>query len=536
MERVASEAYPVTCWNCLSEFDALAAIWCSCDPKTPTKLCPFCFKCFCESSETYKKDFWRSAPPRLLEESQTLSRSRDRLGDILIRTGRITTPQLLEMLVEQKRTGKRLGELLVEHKLVTPETITSALQSQGVNPLTDTRGAAYASKPVWEQSAPEAIIEYVLSLGARKGASDIHIEPAQDGIGVKYRIDGFFFRVDSIPKRFQPALTQKLFDYFKLDASRPRRPQTSRCRGRLDDGDYDLVVQTLPTAYGVSATVKLIDRSTFLKDFSNLGLELEDRVRLIEQLRQPSGLILLTAPVFNGAHATSYSIMNFLVQGQRQVVSLETPVYWDVEGARQVSVETDGATPAMAETLRSVIAVRPEVVMLSAIPDSATAQLATQLASSVVVIAVLPATTAAKGIGAFLSLGVPAPLVSAALTAVTCQRLVRQICRVCHERASAPSPQTLALRGIDAQEAQTLTFSRGRGCASCNKVGYRGRRAIFEVFTTAPEVRSAVINSLPAPELEAIGVGAGMRTLREQCLQLVREGITTFDEFVRLRL
>ena len=162
-------------------------------------------------------------------------------------------------------------------------------------------GAEYASSPVWEQSGPDAIIQYILSLAARKGASDVHIEPIEDAVSVKYRIDGFFFRVDPIPKRFQPSLTQKLFEAFRLDHSKGNRPQTARSTGRLADHDFDLVAQTLPTAHGISATIKLINRATFIKDFTTLGLELEDRVRLLEELRSSFGLVLVTAPVFSGA-------------------------------------------------------------------------------------------------------------------------------------------------------------------------------------------------------------------------------------------
>ncbi len=529
-----SEAYLTTCWNCLGEFDALAAVWCSDDPKNPTKLCPFCFRCFCEASERYKREFWKRAPPRLQEELQTLTRSKDRLGDILIRMRKLTTPQLLDVLVEQKETGRKLGEILVDRQLVKAEDIAAALKSQGVNPLTDTAGVAYAASPVWDQSGPDAIIQYILSLAARKGASDVHIEPAEDAVSVKYRIDGFFFRVDPIPKRYQTALTQKLFEAFRLDPAREGRPQTSRTTGRLAEADYDLVAQTLPTAHGVSATIKLINRATFIKDFGTLGLELEDRVRLVEVLRSQFGLVLVTAPVFNGANTTLYSIMSFLVQGQqRDIVTIENPIHWRMEGARQVELEPEARVD---ETLRSVVAVRPEVIMLASIPDRATALLATQLSTSVLVVANVPAQSAAMGPASFLEQGVPPQLLAGSLAGATCQRLVRQICRICRVPADPPAPQTLAYHGIDAEEAATMKFFRGKGCPTCNKVGYRGRRAVFEILTGAPEIRTGIQSSLAASELEAIAVGTGMRTVRARCLDLVRDGTTTFDEFVRLRL
>jgi type IV pilus assembly protein PilB len=531
-----TEIYLATCWNCLGEFDALNAVWCSDDPKNPTKLCPFCFRCFCEANEKYKQEFWRRAPNRLLEDLQTLNRSKDRLGGLLIRMKKLTTPQLLEVLEEQKQTGQKLGEILVERRLVSPEDIVAALRTQGTNPLTDTLGIAYAASPVWEQSPPEAIIHYILNLAARKGASDVHIEPTEEAISVKYRIDGFFFRVDPIPKQYQKTLTQKLFEAFRLDIARDGRPQTSRTTGKLGEFDYDLVAQTLPTPQGVSATIKLVNRSTFLKDFATLGLEIEDRVRLLEELRNTFGLVLVTAPVFNGANTTAYSVMSFLVQAQRDLVSLESPVHWPVEGARQVEVEAGPGGLQVEETLRSVIAVRPEVVMLSAVPDRGTALLASQLAASILVVATLPAQTAGQGVGALLDLGVPPQLLSNALAAVTCQRLVRQVCRICRVQTEPPAPQTLAAHGIGPEEAATLQFFRGQGCPTCNKVGFRGRRAIFEVMNGAAEVRAAIMNGLPAGDIEAMAVGAGMKPIKERCLDLVRQGVTTFEEFARLRL
>jgi type IV pilus assembly protein PilB len=534
----SSDTYLAICWNCLGEFDALNAVWCSHDPKSPTKLCPFCFSCFCHASEQYKVEFWRRAPARLHDELQMLSRSKDRIGDILIRMGKITTAQLLAALHAQKDTGKRLGEILTEQGLVQPDEIKAALQTQGVSPLTDTQGAAYASTAVWEKSDPDETIQYILSLAARKGASDVQIEPRDDLVSVKYRIDGSFFRVDPIPKSFQPALTRKIFEVFGLDAARQDAPQMKRTFRRLGEADYELVAQALPTPHGVSAAIKLVNRTTFLKDFTTLGLELEDRVRLMEQLRNPFGLVLVSAPPFNGANTTSYSIMSFLVRGQRELVSLESPVYWPLEGARQVEVPAGGQESAarMEEALRSVVAIRPEVLMLSSVPSGAIARLLAQLASSVLVVAALSAPTAARAVRAFRDLGVPPEALSSTLTAVTCQRLVRRICASCRKPVEAPAAKTLAHHGIAVDQAQSLRLFRGQGCPGCNKVGYRGRRAIFEVLAGTDEVRSAVAADLGPDEIEDMATGGGMRTLRERCLDLVTEGVTTFDEFTRLRL
>jgi type IV pilus assembly protein PilB len=529
-------SYLVSCWNCLGEFDAGAAVWCSDDPKSPTKLCPFCLRCFCDASEKYKQAFWKGAPATLVDERETLSRSKDRIGDVLIRMKKLTTPELLDALNEQKATGKRLGEILVGRGKLRQEDIDAALKSQGVSPLVDTQGMAYAASPVWEQSDPSAIIEYILTLAARKGASDIQIEPRQHDVSVRYRIDGFSFRVDPIPKRFQAAVTEKIFETFRLEAASAGRPLTTRTVHRLGDTDYDLVAQTLPTGYGVSAAIKLVNRDLFIKDFTALGLDIDDQVRLVEDLKGGFGLLLISSPAFGGSMTTGYSIMSFLVQGGRDVLSLESPIHWRLEGARQIEVEGGPGGPRMDETLRSVLAVRPDALFLTQVPDRTTALMATQLASSLLVLPMITAQTAAEAVTSFVELGVPPPLLATCLSGVLCQRLVRMICRICRQPAEPPAPQTLAHHGISAEEAATLRFFRGRGCPTCNTVGYRGRRAVFEMLPGAPEVRAVLQGGVSALELETVAVGAGMRTMRNRCLDLVRAGVTTFDEFSRLRL
>ncbi len=531
-----ASAYLVTCWNCLGEFDALGAVWCSDDPKNPTKLCPFCLHCFCDASAEYKQEFWRHAPPPLVEELQTLSKSQDRLGDILIRVKKITTPQLLEALVEQRDTGRKLGEILITRRFVSREDVDSALRSQGVNRLTDTKGGGEAAAVYWQQSNPDSVLDYLLALGARKRASDVSLEPQPDHVAVRYRIDGFAFRVDPVPKSFEASLERALFAMFGLDPARRGRPQTGRTTARLGEDDFDLVIQTVPGTQGVGATIKLVNRATFIKDFATLGLELEDRVRLVEEIRSGLGLIVVTSPAYNGAGTTAYSIMSFLAQGQRDVLSIEAPVQWTMDGVRQVEAETGPQGPKIEETLRAMVALRPDVLMLSAVPDYGTAVVAAQLASSLLVVGQATAPSAARGLVAVRELGVPPQLLASSLGLVLGQRLVRTICRICQAPAEAPPAQTLAAHGIDRDEAQTLSFFRGKGCPTCNTIGYRGRRAVFEALPASPTVRSALERGLSAKEVEEAAIDSGMITIRERALGLVRTGVTTFDEFARLRL
>ena len=286
----------------------------------------------------------------------------------------------------------------------------------------------------------------------------------------------------------------------------------------------------------MSATVKLVNRSTFIKDFATLGLELEDRVRLVEEIRSGTGLVLVTSPAYNGAVTTSYAIMSFLAQGQRDVLSIEAPIQWAMDGVRQVEAEGGPHGPKIEETLRAMVAVRPDVLMLSAIPDYGTAVVASQLASSLLVVGHATAATAARGLVGLRELGVPAQLLASSLGLALGQRLVRTICRICQVPAQAPSSQTLAARGIDRDEAEALQFFKGKGCPSCNTIGYRGRRAVFEAIPASSEVRAVLERGGSAKEVEAAALDTGMISIRERALALVRTGVTTFDEFVRLRL
>ena len=362
------------------------------------------------------------------------------------------------------------------------------------------------------------------------------LEPRAEHVAVRYRIDGFSFRVDPIPKSFEGALERALFAMFSIDPARRTRPQTGRTTARLGDDEYDLVLQTVPGPQGLSATIKLVNRATFIKDFVTLGLEIEDRVRLVEEARSGVGLVLVTSPAFNGAVTTAYAIMAYLAQGQKDVLSIESPVQWTMDGVRQVEAEKGPQGPRVEETLRAMVAVRPDVLMLFSVPDYGTALLATQLASSLLVIGRTTAGGAARALVALRDLGVPPQVLAGSLGLVLSQRLVRTICRICQVPAEPPSAQTLAAHGIERDEAQALAFFKGKGCPTCNTIGYRGRRAVFEALPASPEVRTAVEQGRSVAEIEAAAVEGGMITLREHALALVRSGVTTFDEFARLRL
>jgi type II secretory ATPase GspE/PulE/Tfp pilus assembly ATPase PilB-like protein len=531
----ASQAYVVRCWNCLNDFEAIEAVWCNCDPRKPSKLCPFCLQCFCPSDEDYQRNFWSLAPDSLKEEVAILERSQDRLGEILIRNQKLTTPELLRALVEQKRTGDLLGKILVQKGWVSQSDIDDALRYQGYKPLVDMDGAEVPATPVADQSGPPETLNYLLTLGAKKGASDIHIEPTGEDLAVKFRIDGYFYKLKPLPRTALEPLAAKIGSLFRLDPTREGVPQKGRAVTQLMEREYDLLAQTLPTQKGTSTTIKLVDRRFFLKNFTALGLTPANQLFLVRALDATAGLILVSSPPFNGAMTTCYSLMDHLAKSERKVVSLEPSIQWQVPYVNQIEVSEERGF-GFQEALRSLTTVKPDVLFALDLSDRATATRVCQLASSVLVVATLPAFSSVEALWRLYEHGVPPSLISRSLSLVLNQRLVRRVCTDCREGGNPADPQKLALHGINAEEAAGLRLYRGKGCSTCNRIGYRRRKGIFEIMIIDDDMKELLAKRPALPDIEAAARTSGMETLRERCLHDVTDGITSIDEFIRWRL
>ena len=313
-----------------------------------------------------------------------------------------------------------------------------------------------------------------MSLGAKKGASDIHLEPTQVDLSIKLRIDGLFYKVKPLRRTALPPMLQRIYELFNLDGLREDVPQRGRAKIELEGHDFDLLVQTLPTRLGTSVTIKLVDRRFFLKNFTALGLTPADQLFLVRALDAPSGLIMVTSPLYNGAMTTSYSLMDHVAKSERRVVSIERSIQWEVPYVHQMEVNQDKGLD-FAAALRSVASIKPDVVFILELNDRATANLACQLATTLLVITTFPAFGASESVYRFLDLGVPASLLSRGLSLVMNQRLVRRLCPQCRDEGAQADAAKLGPYGISAQEAKTLTLYQGQGCAECNRDVSRGR-------------------------------------------------------------
>ena len=530
-----AETYAVSCWNCQNDFEAIEAVWCSCDPKHPSKLCPFCLSCFCPADATYKRLFWQAAPQSLQDEVSMLERSLDRLGEILIRNQRLKTPQLLQALREQENSGELLGKILLDNAWASQSDIDNALKYQGYQPLVDSDEFEVKPAPTDSARNPNEILANLLGLAVRKGASDIHLEPTTEELSIKLRVDGLFYKIKPLTKTALVPMMACIRELFALDPESEDLPQQGRAHLEIEGHDYDLLVHALPTRLGASITIKLVDRRFFLKNFTALGLTPPEQLFLVRALDASAGLIMVTSPPYNGAMTSSYSLMDHVAKSERKVVSIERSIQWEVPYVHQMEVNQAKGLD-FASALRSVAAVKPDVVFLLELNDQATANLACQLATTVLVITTFPAFGAAESVYRFLELEVPASLLSRGLSFVMNQRLVRRICPTCRDEGTAVDPAKLGNYGITSYEGKTLKIYQGRGCPSCHRLGYRRRKSLFELIVADSHFRKKLTGQPTLAEIEGAARVAGMETLRERCLKEVTAGVTSLDEFLRWRM
>jgi type IV pilus assembly protein PilB len=317
---------------------------------------------------------------------------------------------------------------------------------------------------------------------------------------------------------------------FALDPERQDLPQKGRAHLDIEGRDYDLLVHALPTSLGTSITIKLVDRRFFLKNFTALGLTPPEQLFLVQALDASAGLIMVTSPPYNGAMTSSYSLMDHVAKSARKVVSIERSIQWEVPYVHQMEVNPDKGLD-FASALRSVAAGKPDVVFLLELSDEATANLACQLATSVLVITTFPAFGAAESVHRFLELGVPASLLSRSLTFVMNQRLVRRICPKCRETFEPPRPMRRVLEKL---ELDVSKLFKGVGCRRCRNSGFSGRIGLHELLIVDDELRDAIVADAAIMQIRKMAIASGMITMQDDGLGKVREGITTVEEVLHV--
>ncbi len=376
------------------------------------------------------------------------------------------------------------------------------------------------------------LLNLILLQAIKDRASDIHLEPFEDRFRVRYRVDGVLYEMTPPPLHLAPALISRVKVMSSLNIAERRIPLDGRIELNIAGRPIDLRVSTLPTAFGESVVMRVLDRANVNLDLEQIGLrpnEIETVKRLIDL---PHGIILVTGPTGSGKTTTLYSALNYANSVEIKILTAEDPVEYDLEGIVQVAVNEEiGVT--FAKLLRSYLRQDPDKMLVGEIRDLETAEIAIQASlTGHVVFSTLHTNDAPSAITRMIDLGIEPFLLGATLEAIIAQRLVRRICTGCRTEYE-PSEEELLELELRPEDVEGRTFYYGRGCDKCNGIGYKGRTAIFEIMLMTEELRQLIMENPPVDTLRAVARKGGMRMLRDSGLLAIYDGITTIEEVVR---
>ncbi len=368
----------------------------------------------------------------------------------------------------------------------------------------------------------------------KSGASDIHVEPYENSLRVRYRVDGVMYTVMNLPTKIKAALTSRIKIMSKLDIAERRLPQDGRIKLKLGKKrDIDFRVSVLPCLFGEKTVLRLLDKGNLQVDLTKLGFEQAALDDFMEALNKPYGMLLVTGPTGSGKTTTLYSALNYLNKPDTNIMTAEDPVEFNFMGINQVQVKEEiGLTFAAA--LRSFLRQDPDIIMVGEIRDFETAEIGVKAAlTGHLVLSTLHTNDAPGTISRLLNMGIEPFLVSSAVILILAQRLARRICQQCKEEEKIP-PSALVKVGFSEEESKTVKCYKGKGCPTCNGTGYKGRVALYEVMPIRDELKELILEGASTAEIKKAAIRLGMKTLRMSGLTKAAEGVTTIEEVMRV--
>jgi type IV pilus assembly protein PilB len=377
------------------------------------------------------------------------------------------------------------------------------------------------------------LVNGILVNAIKERASDVHIEPYENSLRVRQRVDGVMYTVMNLPVKIKNAVTSRLKIMSNLDIAERRLPQDGRIKLKLGKKrEIDFRVSTVPCLFGERTVLRILDKSNLQVDLTKLGFEEDAMKDFMDALDKPYGMILVTGPTGCGKTTTLYSALHYLNKIGVNISTAEDPVEYNFLGINQVQVKEDiGLT--FASALRSFLRQDPDIIMVGEIRDFETAEIAVKAAlTGHLVLSTLHTNDAPGTISRLLNMGIEPFLVAASVILIASQRLVRKICTDCKEEEKVPVPALISL-GFSEEEAKTLKCYKGKGCPACNGSGYRGRIALYEIMPLKDEIKEMILEGASADELKKTALRLGMKTLRMSGLAKVKIGITSIEEVMR---
>lgn len=362
------------------------------------------------------------------------------------------------------------------------------------------------------------------------GVSDIHLEPAENSLYARYRIDGILYEVTAPPRKFQDAIISRVKIMANMDIAEKRLPQEGRIQIKISGKDIDLRVSTFPTIYGENLVIRILDRSSAILNLTDLGFSAGVLEQFQHLIHRPYGIILVTGPTGSGKTTTLYAALNTINSSDKNIITLEDPVEYKIERIRQSQIDVKSGL-TFARGLRSILRQDPDVIMVGEIRDLETAEIAIHAAlTGHVVFSTLHTNDSAGAISRLVDMNIEPFLVTSSIAGIMAQRLVRCICPDCKE---AYRPQEKIIR--DLKLDKDILYS-GRGCPKCRNTGYKGRTAIFELLLPNEEIKELIVARASSDKIRKVAIASKMHTLHDHGLIKVKEGVTTIEEVMRLTI
>jgi type IV pilus assembly protein PilB len=387
-------------------------------------------------------------------------------------------------------------------------------------------------KNLAEEAPIIKLVNLIILQAIREKASDIHVEPEDDSLQIRFRVDGILHDQVTIPKQMQAAVLSRMKIMSDMNIALKRIPQDGRFRLNIEGGQIDMRVSSLPTIFGENIVMRLLDTTSILIGLEKLGFDEQNLEQFKSLIVKPHGIILVTGPTGSGKTTTLYSALNSINTPDKNIITIEDPVEYQLKMVRQSQINPKGGL-TFATGLRSILRQDPDVIMVGEIRDLETAEISVQSAlTGHLVFSTLHTNDAPSSLTRLIDMGVEPFLISSSVIGIIAQRLVRTICPAC-KQAYSPSKEIINDIGVKLPEGN-LKFYKGTGCKACKNTGYKGRIGIFEILMLDDKIRDLILAKTSSSQIKRIAHEAGMRTLREDGITKVLAGATTIDEVIRV--
>lgn len=388
-------------------------------------------------------------------------------------------------------------------------------------------------KEITEDAPVIKLVNTLISRAVRDRASDIHIEPQEKDLRVRFRVDGVLHEVMRSPKKLQPGMLSRFKIMASMDIAEKRKPQDGHTALNIAGKQIDFRVATLPTVYGERIVLRILAKESILLRLDDLGFLEESLKRFTSSYTKPYGAILVTGPTGSGKSTTLYATLNVLNTDEKNIVTIEDPVEYRLPGINQIQINTKAGL-TFSRGLRSILRTSPDIIMVGEIRDTETAKIAIEAAlTGHLVLSTLHTNDAPSAITRLIEMGIEPFLISSAVDCVQAQRLTRKLCKECKEPYT-PSIEALNKIDFPLDNGEAPTLYRPKGCAKCNQTGYKGRIGLYEVMLTSETIERLTVEKATAEQIKTVAIEEGMKTLRDDGFEKIRLGITSIEEVMRV--